>query len=67
MLSILGKKYITDKECAQRFGFSKDWFKIQRYKHLPPPYIKMGGKILYELEEIEKWFKDYMKKSIDLI
>lgn len=67
MVTILGKKYLTDKECAQRFGYSQEWFIKQRAQRKAPPYVKMGGKILYDLEEIEKWFQDYMKRSIELI
>lgn len=67
MVTILGKKYITDKECAQRYGYSQEWFKKNRSLKKEPPYIKIGGKILYELDEIDKWFKDHMKRSIDLI
>lgn len=62
MLTILGKKYITDKECSQRFGFSKEWFKKKRYQHLPPPYIKINGKVLYELDVVENWFRSKLNQ-----
>lgn len=57
MITILDKKYITDKECAQRFGYSQSWFQKNRFLGKPPPYIKLNGKILYELDQIDNWFK----------
>jgi predicted DNA-binding transcriptional regulator AlpA len=63
MIIILGKKYISDKECSKRFGYSKEWFIKKRNKNLPPPYIKLdSGKVLYELDAIEDWFKKQLNK-----
>lgn len=56
MIEILGKKYINQKEAAQKFGFSTSWFELQRHLKKPPKYIKLQGKILYELEKVTEWF-----------
>ena len=44
MIELNGTKYITDKEASVRYGYSKSWFQNQRYKKLPPPFVKLQGK-----------------------
>lgn len=63
MIEILGIKYISDKEAAIRYGYSQSWFQRRRYKKLPPPFCKLEnkGKVLYPLDETDKWFKDKME------
>ena len=56
MKEILGKKYITEKEASQKFGFSTDWFRRQRYLKKPPPFTKLQGRILYDLDKLNDWF-----------
>ena len=59
MIEILGKKYVTDKELARKYGFSLSWFRNQRYKKQGLPYVKITGqgKILYDVELADEWFK----------
>ena len=65
MVEILGKKYLTEKEASHRYGYSPAWFQRQRSLKLPPQFIKLQGKgkVYYETEIIDKWFKDNMKVS----
>lgn len=67
MVEILGKKYLTSKEAAHKFGYSEAWFQRQRNLNLPPPYIKLQGKgkVYYEVEVIEGWFRENMKPCND--
>lgn len=65
MININGKDYISDKECEKYFGFSRDWFQKQRSLKKGPPYIKIEGKVLYDLKETEQWFENHMKRSED--
>ena len=60
MIELNGKKYITDKEASSRYGYSKSWFQRQRFKKLPPPFIKIQGKgkVYYSIDELDKWFKE---------
>lgn len=62
MIEVMGIKYITDKEAAVRYGYSKSWFTNNRWKKSGPKFVKMigGAKIMYPLEETDKWFKDNM-------
>ena len=63
MIKILGINYINEKEAAARYGYSGSWLEKKRYDNLPPNYTKIGGKILYEVDETDKWFKNNMKKT----
>ena len=58
MIEFDGNKYITDKEAATRYGYSKSWFQRQRHKKLPPPYIKTRGKVYYCINDLDRWFKE---------
>ncbi len=55
------KKYITTKEFVEIFGFSEDWQKNRRARirdRLPFIQTIDGGKITYNVEEIEIWFEN---------
>jgi len=58
MLKILGKVYISTKEAANRYGFSKNWFERKRTKKEQPRYVRIEGKsrVYYPLEETDNWF-----------
>lgn len=62
MVNIMGKVYISDKEAAQRYGYSQGWFQKKRYKKSGPPCVKLEGrgKVFYPMEETDRWFKDNM-------
>lgn len=56
MIDILGIKYITEKEASLRYGYSTSWFQQKRSQNLPPPFVKLKGKVLYSLDKLDKWF-----------
>lgn len=62
MIKLLGLEYLTDKEASLKFGFSQGWFKKVRVQKRGPAYIKIQGKVLYEITQLEKWFKEQIKK-----
>jgi len=63
MREIKGKKYLTEKEAAVRYGYSPAWFQRARHNDDSPPYVKLQGKgkVLYPLEEVDTWFDENMK------
>lgn len=65
MIEVMEIQYITDKEAAARYGYSQSWFVNNRWKKKGPRFVKMigGAKIMYPLEETDKWFKDNMFES----
>lgn len=60
MISILGVQYITEKEASIRYSYSRSWFQARRMNKLEPKFVKLQGKILYPLAQIDKWFKDHL-------
>lgn len=59
MKEILGIKYITSKEAAYRYGYSKSWFQQRRMNKFQPKFVKLQnkGKVYYPLNETDDWFK----------
>lgn len=57
MLELFGKRYLTEKEAAQRYNYSGSWFRNQRWKKLDPKFIKSVRKVYYPLEETDIFFK----------
>lgn len=58
---IQAKKYISVKEFTVIYGYSSEWKRNRRgklYNRLPFRQEKKGGKILYNVEEVEIWFKN---------
>lgn len=62
MKEILGIKYMTDKEAADRYGYSQSWFQKARWKGNSPPFLKFRGKgkVLYDVMATDLWFKENM-------
>lgn len=57
-MTTITTKYINEKEAAQRYCYTRSWFQRARWAKTGPPFVKIGHKILYSLEEIDKWFAD---------
>lgn len=61
MLEIQSKKVITVKEFTKIYGYSSDWQKNRRSRIRDRlPYIQTvdGGKITYNVKDIEIWFEN---------
>lgn len=69
MIEINGVQYITDKEASHIYGYSVSWFQKQRYKKLPPPFIKLQGKgkVYYPTKELNDWFVSSIKSYKDIL
>ena len=65
MITMDGIKFIEEKEASARFGYSSSWFRQKRWKKEGPPYFRMNtkGRVLYCLEELDKWFRDNLRKE----
>lgn len=62
MINIMGIEYITEKEAAMRYAYSRSWFQRQRLMNTGPNYCRLVGKILYPLTKCDQWFKDNLKE-----
>ena len=45
-------------ELAKRWGVSKKTIDNRRYRGQGPSYFKIGGKILYDLKDVQKMVND---------
>ncbi len=54
------KKYLTEKEASQRYGYSVFWFQRSRWKGNGPKFIKVNRHhILYPVELTDQWFESF--------
>ena len=61
MIEIMGIKCLTEKEASKRYGYSRTWFRYRRWKKNSPPYVRHGSnRILYPIDEVDRWFQDRM-------
>lgn len=51
-------EYLTPMEVATRFKLSENTLAGWRMKSRGPKYLKLEGKILYKLEDVEKYEAD---------
>ena len=65
MKEIMGKKYLSEKEAADRYGYSKSTFIRMRECNNGPKYVqfKPHGRILYSVEQTDFWFQERMKEK----
>ncbi|AHE94567.1 TPA: helix-turn-helix domain-containing protein [Campylobacter fetus subsp. venerealis] len=66
------EKYITPSELEEMFGISqstqyklrmqKNYTDENRQKHIPIPFVKIGNRILYNIDSIKKWLKNIEQK-----
>lgn len=66
------EKYITPAQLEEMFGISrglqnklrmqKNYTDENRQKHLPLPFLKIGNRILYNIDSIKHWLEDIEQK-----
>lgn len=65
MVELFAIVYMTEKEAAARYGYSKSWFQRRRHFKQPPAYVKLNnkGRIYYPVEATDRWFQANLKQS----
>lgn len=56
-------RHLTQRELAQRWSKSEATIERYRCDGVGPPYLKIGGKILYRLEDILQFENDCLRLS----
>ena len=49
------KKFQDEKKTAKRIGISHRTVQDMRYKGGGPPFYKIGGRVLYAVDEVDAW------------
>ena len=65
MIEIMGNKFLTDKEAAERYGYSQSWFIRARGEGFGPKFIQLKdkGRVLYPVEKTDNWFREKMMEK----
>lgn len=58
---------ITAEKAAERYGTNKGTLANLRTAKKGPPYLKVGRKVLYRVDEFEKWLFQNPIQTIDSI
>lgn len=53
-----GFDLLTQKEASAMIRMSEAWFERQRWVGKGIPYIKIGGRVFYEREDLVSWVKN---------
>lgn len=51
------KILISNKQAAEMMGYTIGGLRMRRLRKQPPIYYKVGGKILYDLEDIKAFIQ----------
>jgi hypothetical protein len=51
------KKGLSEKEAAVRWPYSVAWFRRKRIEGGGPPYMKVGGRVIYLIDNLDEWFE----------
>ena len=53
----MSREFLTPKQVAERYGAKVTALSNWRFHKKGPPYTKVGGKVLYPLDELIEWEK----------
>jgi hypothetical protein len=56
-------RYITPKQARELFQISMRYLALLRGRGNGPPFVKVGKKVLYRLEDFENWLKQKTRLS----
>lgn len=54
-------KHLRQRQLARRWGVSEQTLANWRWQRIGPSYLKIGGRILYRLEDIEQFETENLK------
>lgn len=60
---------LNEKQAAQYIGFSSQYLRASRLKNRKtpsdaPPFIKIGGRVVYLRDELDKWLESYRTEQV---
>ena len=48
-------KHLTQSQLAERWGLKPNTLRDWRWKKRGPQFVKLGGKVVYPLDEVERY------------
>lgn len=46
---------ISSRQLAARYGWKPQTERLNRVKGRTPPFLKIGGRVLYRVRDVEEW------------
>jgi predicted DNA-binding transcriptional regulator AlpA len=60
---IFQQRYLSEKQTAEYLGLSVKTIQRHRGTGLGPAYIKAGGRVLYDLHDLDNWMQRHKIQS----
>lgn len=54
---------IDESEAARMYGPSVHWFRRARWKGNGPAFVKLAGRVLYPVAELDRYFEARLQRS----
>lgn len=51
----MAERFLCQKQLAKRWGISPRTLESWRYRGIGIPYLKLGGRVVYRIEDIESY------------
>ena len=61
MSSENSKRFLNEIELSRRWGISEKTLQQQRWKGTGPRYVKIGNRVRYPIDEVERYERDNTK------
>lgn len=58
------KEYLPAEEIAKLFSLEKNTLNTQRSRGVGPPFVKLGSKVLYSIDEVRAYLKRNTVKTL---
>lgn len=58
-----GPELLTQKEAASILRMSESWFERKRWEKKGVPYIKIGGRVFYDKQDLLIWLRKQKSNS----
>ena len=59
------KRYVTPKRLAAEIDTTEGALAMRRLRNQEPRYIKLGKKILYDTQDVERWLERHKIKIVE--
>lgn len=57
----MDQRHLNEFELSDRWHISERTLQRWRWKKKGPPYLKIGGRVVYRLSDIEAWEEENLK------
>lgn len=54
---------LNEQEAAEYLGITKYWLRNNRRSPAAPPFVKIGGRVRYRVETLDRWLDQQEVKN----